>query len=390
MLIVCAIEGFVVISHAVKSAQAALNAHSTREAAVRIMAEPTSVVPERIPVPRFEFSTRELPPKDQFAAWRQSFATMLDFAEPSDTAVGFAGTQVTWDLGDLALAQVSTNGLDFTSLAGHIRRDPIDHWLLTLIREGRSQTITPSRSFDGDAGSVQVHPLGRVFEGSVTDSEMLLLFVPRDFCRDLGWGLDVVEFSVLRGGMGPLLADYLTSLVQRLPTLDVGDLPSLLNATRAMLQGCIAPCPDYLAEAHDAISATLLERARRFIQHHLFEPDLSIERMTRELGISRSRLYRLFDASGGVVHYIQHRRLLAAHAALSDPNDRRRILDIADEHGFCDGAEFSRAFRREFGYCPSEVRTGVKSGPSTWHTDEVQTAAPVQRLNQLLHRLQAQ
>lgn len=348
------------------------------------------VVPEPVPVPCFEFSTRELPPRDQFAAWRQNFATMLDFVEPSDTAAGFAGTQLLWDLGDLALAQISTNGLDFSSLAGHIRRDPIDHWLVTLIRDGRSQTTTPSRSFDGEAGSVQVHSLGRVFEGSVTDSEMLLLFVPRDFCRDMGWGLDMAEFTVLGGGMGTLLADYLASLAQRLPTINVGDLPGLLGATRAMLQGCIAPCSDHLAEAHDPISATLLERARRFVQLHLFEPDLGTERLTRGLGISRSRLYRLFEASGGIVHYIQHRRLLAAHAALADPNDRRRILDIADEHGFGDGAEFSRAFRREFGYCPSEVRAGVKNGPSKWHMNEVQAAAPSERLSQLLLRLQAQ
>lgn len=389
MLIAGAVEGSVVISHAARSAPAGLNAHAMREPAARITAGPTPVVPLRTPIPRFEFSTRELPPKDQFAAWRQSFATVLDFAAPSDIAAGFAGTQVIWDLGDLALAQVRTDGLDFTSLAGHIRRDPIDHWLVTLVREGRSRTVTPSRSFDAGAGSVQVHPLGGVFEGSVTDSEMLLLFVPRDFCRDMGWGLDAAEFSVLRGGMGRLLADYLTSLAQRLPAMDVGDLPGLLSATRAMLHGCISSYSDHLAEAHDPISATLLERARRFVQRHLFEPDLSIEQMTRELGISRSRLYRIFEASGGVVHYIQHRRLLAAHAALADPNDRRRILDIADEYGFCDGAEFSRAFRRAFGYCPSEVRTGVKNGPSNWHVDEVQTAVPVQRLGQLLHRLQA-
>jgi AraC-like DNA-binding protein len=313
---------------------------------------------------------------------------MLDFVQPDDTTAGFDGTQVVWDLGDLALAQVSTKGLDFRSLPGHIRRDPIDHWLLTLIREGRSQTIAPSRSFIGDAGSVQVHPLGRVFEGHVTDSELLLLFVPRDFCRDTVHVLDAAEFSVLDRGMGRLLADYLTSLAQRLPTLVVTDLPGLVTATRAMLLACAAPSPDRLSEAHEPISTAMLERARRFVQAHLFDPDLDAEGLLRELGISRSRLYRLFETSGGVVHYIQHRRLLGAHAALADPNDRRRILDIAEEHGFSDGAEFSRAFKREFGYCPSEVRAGVKDRPASWHSDNGQAAAPGERLGLLLHRLQ--
>ena len=111
--------------------------------------------------------------------------------------------------------------------------------------------------------------------------------------------------------------------------------------------------------------------------------------MQRELGISRSRLYRLFEPYGGVVHYIQHRRLLDAHAVLADPDDHRRILDIAEEHGFTDGAEFSRAFKREFGYSPSDVRTGGKLNQSNRTATDVETVAPGDRLGALLRRLQA-
>lgn len=367
----------------------ALAEHMAPATAVRATIEPPPVVPGHVSVPRFEFSTRELPPGDQFAAWRHSFAAMLDFAEPDETSAGFAGTQVVWDLGDLALAQVSTKGLGFAGLAGHIRRNPIDHWLLTLLSEGSSQTTTPSRSFDGGAGSVQVHPLGRAFEGHVTDSEMLLLFVPRDFYRDMAYVLDAAEFSALDRGMGRLLADYLTSLALRLPTLDVTDVPGLVAATRAMILACFAPSPENLGEAHEPITAAMLERARCFVQAHLFDPYLDAKALRHELGISRSRLYRLFETSGGVMHYIQHRRLLAARAALADPTDHRRILDIGEEHGFGDGAEFSRAFKREFGCRPSDVREGINNGRSNWQTDDEQNAAPGERLGLLLRRLQA-
>jgi AraC-like DNA-binding protein len=57
-----------------------------------------------------------------------------------------------------------------------------------------------------------------------------------------------------------------------------------------------------------------------------------------------------------VHHYIQRRRLLSAHAALSDPSNRQQILDIAYAVGFSSAAHFSRAFSKEFGYSPREAR----------------------------------
>jgi AraC-like DNA-binding protein len=314
---------------------------------------------------------------------------MVDLIGPDNSVVGFAGKQVIWDLGGLVLSRVRTDGLGFTSLAGHLRRDPIDHWLISLMLKGRSKTVAPSRAFDGEPGSVQIHPLGRVFEGCLTDSEMLQLFVPRDFCRGMAHVLDTAEFSKLGSGMARLFADYITSLAHRLPSLDSGDLAGLATATRAMILACVAPSPEHLDEAGDLITNVLLERARRFVHANIFASDLCAASVQRALGISRSRLYRLFEPYGGIIHYIQHRRLLDAHAALADPNDRRRILDIAEERGFIDGAEFSRAFKREFGYSPSDVRTAGKRNRPNRPGADLEAAAPADRLGALLRRLQA-
>ena len=322
-------------------------------------------------------------------AWRRSYAPMVDLIEPDNFAAGFAGEQVIWDLGSLALSYVRADGLRFASLAGHVRRDPIDHWTITVILRGSGRTVAPSKTSESSAGSVKIHPLGRVFEGYVTDSELLSFVVPRDFCGGMAHVLEPVEFSALAPGVGRLFADYATSLARCLPSMDAGDLPRLVTATRAMILACVAPSPETVDEAGDPIANVLLERARRFVQANIIAPDLGATSLQRELGISRSRLYRLFEPYGGVSHYIQHRRLLAAHAALSDPNDNRRILDIAEGGGFTDGAEFSRAFKREFGYSPSEVRTaGKRSRPKQAATD-LETVPPVDRLGVLLRRLQA-
>jgi AraC-like DNA-binding protein len=355
----------------------------------RLGIQPPEIALKRWTVPTFEFSTSNLPPADQFAAWRSSYATMVDLSGPDDCTAGFAGDQVIWDLGSLAVSHVRTAGLRFSSLAGHVRRDPLDHWLISVMLEGNSRTVASSHVFDGHAGSVQIHPLGRVFEGHLTNSGMLQLFVPRDFCRGMAHVLEAAEFSTLEGGMARLFADYMASLVRCLPLLDAVDLPGLVSSTRAMILACIARSPDHLEEAGDSIANALLERARRFIEANIVAPDLGATSLQRELGISRSRLYRLFEPYGGVNHYIQHRRLLDTYARLADPNDRRRILEIAEERGFNDAAEFSRAFRREFGYSPSEVRAAGKTGWPDRAAIDLNTVAPVDRLGALLHRLQA-
>jgi AraC-like DNA-binding protein len=78
--------------------------------------------------------------------------------------------------------------------------------------------------------------------------------------------------------------------------------------------------------------------------------------------MSRSNLYRLFEDIGGVARYIQRERLLEAHAVLSDSASRQSISAIAEDLCFADPSAFSRTFKREFGYSPTEVRSAALAG----------------------------
>lgn len=340
-------------------------------------------------IPHFEFSTEGLAKVDQFDAWRHNFAPMLDLTPTGDAPDVMAGRQVIWDLGCLAFTSIRTDALHFASLPGHVRRDALDHWMLTSFLDGEANTIAGQRSFSGGAGAVQLHSLGRPFDGRVTDSDMLMMLIPRDFFQDHAGTLSLAEFSTFSGGMGSLLADFIAGLARRLPTLGVDDLPGVAAATRAMILACINPSPDHLEQARAPMSNILLERARQIINANLCNPSLDNDMLCRALGISRTRLYRLFEPSGGVMRYILHRRLLDAHSRLADPTETRRIFEIAEQRGFNDGAEFSRAFRREFGYSPSEVRSrGLGAIPARPVAD-LASLDPVERLGHLLWRLQS-
>jgi AraC-like DNA-binding protein len=340
------------------------------------------------PLKSFEFSTKDLPRKERFEAWRESYASIFDFGHPTEAGGDFSGSHRVWDLGSLIFSRVRTDELDFAGLAGRSRRDPLDHWMLTLLLDGRSMTTVGSTQLVGNPGAVQMHQLGHAFEGTISRSQLLMLFVPRDLCSDAAHVLDAAAFSRLDGGMGRMFADYMISLAARLPLLDTSDLPELIAATRAMVLACVPPSSaQHLEEAGNTISCLLLERARRYIRANLCNPELDAEGILQDLGISRSRLYRLFETSGGVMRYVQRRRLKAAHEALTHPDDHRRILDIAENYCFGDAAEFSRAFRREFGYSPSDARAGIAHGAGG-RTRAETASAPTQGLNVLLRRLQ--
>ena len=353
---------------------------------------PTGAIAAAIPrakLQSFQFSTGNLPMDEQFGAWRSSYSAVLDLRPHEDGAEEFAGGEhEVWDLDSLIFSRVRTGSLAFAGLARHGRRDSLDHWLLTLLLSGNSVTLAAGECLAGEAGSVQMHPLGRPFEGNISESELLMLFVPRDLCREMTHVLDAVAFTRWEGGLGRLFADYMISLAHRLPLLDTVELPEVIAATRAMLIACAAPSPERLEEADSAISNLLLERARQYIQANLHDPELDTRKLLRELGTSRSRLYRLFEASDGVMRYIQRRRLAAAHKALADPSDNRRIFEIAQSYCFGDGAEFSRAFRREYGYSPSDVRAGTRRGFARGIRSNFEIVdSPSQRLNVLLRGL---
>ena len=136
----------------------------------------------------------------------------------------------------------------------------------------------------------------------------------------------------------------------------------LTQAIAAMVAAWVAPSNDRMPRARDQISATLKAKARRFIMQNLRSQRLGAAMLCRELGMSRSSIYRLLESEGGVVHFVQRLRLLETLAQLSDPSNRKTIAIIADELGLTDPSSFSRAFRRQFGISPSDARKAAQAG----------------------------
>lgn len=307
------------------------------------------------------FSTTELVPKDQFAAWQAHVAPLVEVKLPDDISPdgGFAADHMVWNLGRILIVQQRVAAHSYIRSSAKLRSSSIDHWYLVLPRTGRSWTEVDGRVVEGQPGRAELRSLGYPFRGRTVESESLLIYLPRDLFADASISLDAKNHSVLSGNVSDLLVDYLNGIETRLGSLITEDLPRVVHATRNLIIACLLPPGERDAAVEQFATVALIERARRYIQHNLDAVDLTPDAVCRALGVSRTRLYQLFEPSGGVLHYIQRRRLLAAHGALSNPLDGRRVVDIAETVGFTSAANFSRAFSKEFGYSPRQARNAA-------------------------------
>jgi AraC-like DNA-binding protein len=326
---------------------------------VNIVAMSSSVEADMEP---YRFSTGAFHQRDQKSAWSDWFQPVFDVYPEDPGQPGFKAEYSTWDLGCVTMTRVSGPASRTVRKATHLSHSPIDHWVVTYYRDGSTALSTGGGHLDARAGVPFVWSLGQPSESWRTVADRLQLYFPRDSFSRLGASLDMAVGSMLDTSLGHLLGNYMLLLERELPNLKPADVSRLSTAVEAMLGACLAPSADRIAAAKRQIRLTLMERVRQAVRKHLRSPSLGPDKLCREAATSRSQLYRLLEGEGGVAHYIQRQRLSESFAILCDNSNVFSINAIAEALCFSDASSFTRAFRREFGMRPSDVRVASQAG----------------------------
>jgi AraC-like DNA-binding protein len=95
-------------------------------------------------------------------------------------------------------------------------------------------------------------------------------------------------------------------------------------------------------------------RVRQYVQTHIRDPDLTIQRIAEALRCSKRYLHRVFeDDENGLERHIWSARLERCYAALAaESNQGRSIAEIAYEWGFKSSAHFCRVFKQQYDVTP--------------------------------------
>jgi AraC family transcriptional regulator, positive regulator of tynA and feaB len=101
-----------------------------------------------------------------------------------------------------------------------------------------------------------------------------------------------------------------------------------------------------------------LDRIKKVAQLNLRNPELDVDFIAAAVGLSTRQVHRLFADEGmSLMRWVWGQRLEQCHRELvHDDSGRRSISDIAYTWGFNDQAHFSRAFRKQFGLAPRDLR----------------------------------
>lgn len=309
------------------------------------------------------FTTYSLPPTDQFEAWRAWYAPVFESTPQRPVDEGFPAKTSTWILGGFTFSQVSMPPVNGARTRAHIRRNPVDHWVVTSYKRGTTRIETQDASLEAPCGAPFVVSLAEeVATHRSTDSDRVALHLSRDRFQAISPILDAARGLPLNTPRGRMLTDYMILLERNLPSLPPEDASRVGGAVQAMIEACLAPTVDRMERAAIQVNVALMERVRRAIGKHLRSPSLGPAKLCREAAVSRSHLYRLLETEGGVAHYIQRRRLSESFTLLSDAANTLSIGSIAESLCFADASSFSRAFRREFGMAPSDVRASSLAG----------------------------
>ena len=154
-------------------------------------------------------------------------------------------------------------------------------------------------------------------------------------------------------GLHGVFGSYLRALSEQLPALPDGAGQAVSESVLGLLGSTLAETLRRIGEPVP-LPSLLKMRARQYVQTHLHDPELSIQRIADALRCSKRYLHRVFeDDDVGLERQIWNSRLERCHSALThEANANRSAAEIGFAWGFRSSAHLNRLFKQRYGLTP--------------------------------------
>lgn len=315
----------------------------------------------------YRFSTGDYPSEQRVESWAEH-NRLLELTMHGVQAGGFAFDQVDVPFGSMVLGfrrfesttAAAPSSYRFERTIALIRQDGFDFFYLLLNPVGTLRYEIDGRGFEQPCACLALLDMSKPFSSTVPEGESVILIVPRSMIP--------VSASLLHGQLlnchaSLLLISQLQLAARYLSGLHPKQIAHIAQGTLSLLHAVFVQDADVIEQSAHSVDHLKHERARQYIEAHLDSPDLNVEQICREVGLSRSALYRLFTPMDGVATYIRRRRLIKIRThLLAHQVSHRTISELAYRYGFNSPTQFCRAYKQYFGYTPRESRLMAAAG----------------------------
>lgn len=268
----------------------------------------------------------------------------------------FETRSTSFGLGGIQIGFSTFCSQSWTRTATMARADGVD-WLTVNVRfAGGARGDSDCGDFSVGWGGTVLVDLGQPGSHFSERSDTALLMIPRVLAESVLGPVRGLHGAAISPAGSAMLRTYLGQLRQSLHDIPASQGPRMAGVLLDLLAVSLAMEGRPVATTGDGRDAAVRLRAVAAIDARLGSAKLGTALLVRELGVSRSTLYRLFSAEGGVNAYIRKRRLERVHQLLGQPGAVEPIAILAERWGFCDAAHFGRLFRETYGMTPGDYR----------------------------------
>jgi AraC-like DNA-binding protein len=317
------------------------------------------------------FTTAKFARDRRYAAWQEAICDVylkVDVASARrDDYEGFIREA---RLGNVVVTDTLLSQQQITRQNRHIAQLDKDCFYIQLIQQGHISVEQSGRSLLSNSASAAVFCATERYtlqcQGKV---RAYYVEVPRDaFEQRFSSGRAPVIASIgANFGMGRIATEFCSNVAANAESLDEAMRAKIGEELIDVLALALECGPERHTLGESAARHARLLSIKAWIEEHLSDPALTLEKVARSNQISVRQLHYLFELCDMTPSdWIWRRRLDRSYEQLARDQTGMSVTEIAFRNGFSSSSHFSTLFRRNFGIRPTEARKGALLQPPTF------------------------
>jgi AraC-like DNA-binding protein len=305
------------------------------------------------------FTTDNIQPAKRYAAWREAICDFYVHVDVNATRPeDYRGFIREAKFGEVVMTDILLSEQRIRRNNQHISRLDKECYYLQLIHRGNLNVVQRGAVHQSNAARGAIFSATEQYElQCLGEVRSFYLELPRDdfaqrFPRDR---IPIAATINTTRGLGRIATEFCAMLATEGAGLEDGSRAHLGGQLMDILAFTLQSAEDDMTSAEGAVQKARLRSVQQWIEDHLGETDLSLDRVAQANGISLRYLHLLFrQCEMSASEWIWNRRLQRCYDQIAKGGGRS-ITSIAFDNGFNSSAHFSTMFRRKYGIAPREL-----------------------------------